>query len=204
MEIEEAKLGGAKDSAGRPVSKLLVSFSHAVAKDHHGSFTYEVPNGDQIHCADPCFVGVSDLQVPVLGPAMANVVQGVNDKLYIYVAQSGSSNPNLSFHIITIPRLFGTNILYQPTPHVSQYRYTALLSSNRGSARPVAMRCQSKIEAIEALIKVAKNPPRSATGPNLAKSCRLDGASPPIPPNRMATEPRFAKPVRANVTTICV
>ena len=96
MEMEDAKLGGARDSAGRPVSKLLISSSHAVAKDHHGSFTYEVPNNDQTHCGDPCFVGVSDLQVPVLGPAMANVVQGVNDKLYIYVAQSGSSNPNLS------------------------------------------------------------------------------------------------------------
>ena len=103
MEMEEAKLGGARDSAGRPVSKLLISSSHAVAKDHHGSFTYEVPNNDQIHCGDACFVGVSDLQVPLLGPAMANVVQGVNDKLYIYVAQSGPSNPNLSYHIITIP-----------------------------------------------------------------------------------------------------
>ena len=101
--MEDAKVGGAKDSAGRPVSKLLVSSSHAVAKDHHGSFTYQLPNNDQIHCESPCYVGVSDLQVPVLGPAMANVVHGVNDKLYIYVAQSGSSNPNLSFHIVTIP-----------------------------------------------------------------------------------------------------
>ena len=64
MEMEDAKLGEAWDSAGRPVSKLLISSSHAVAKDHHGSFTYEVPNNDQIHCGDPCFVGVSDLQVP--------------------------------------------------------------------------------------------------------------------------------------------
>ena len=101
--MEESKSGGAKDSAGRPVSKLLISSAHAVVKDHHGSFTYQVPNNDQIHCDTPCYVGVSDLQVPVLGPAMANVVHGVNDKLYIYVAQSGSSNPNLSFHIITIP-----------------------------------------------------------------------------------------------------
>ena len=62
-----------------------------------------MPNNDQIHCGDPCFVGVSDLQVPVLGPAMANVVQGGHDKPYIYVAQSGSSNPNLSYHIVTIP-----------------------------------------------------------------------------------------------------
>ena len=101
--MEESKSGGAKDSAGRPVSKLLISSSHAVVKDHHGSFTYQVPNNDQIHCDTPCYVGVSDLQVPVLGPAMANVVHGVNDKLDIYVAQSGTSNPNLSFHIITIP-----------------------------------------------------------------------------------------------------
>ena len=77
--MEDAKVGGAKDSAGRPVSKLLVSSSHAVAKDHHGSFTYQCPNSDQIHCESPCYVGVSDLQVPVLGPAMANVVHGVND-----------------------------------------------------------------------------------------------------------------------------
>ena len=101
--MEESKSGGAKDSAGRPVSKLLISSAHAVVKDHHGSFTHQVPNNDQIHFDTPCYVGVSDLQVPVLGPAMANVVHGVNDKLYIYVAQSGSSNPNLSFHIITIP-----------------------------------------------------------------------------------------------------
>ena len=74
-----------------------------MVKDHHGSFTYEVPNNGQTHCGDPCFVGVSDLQVPVLGPAMASVVHGINDKLYIYVAQYRSSNPNLSFHIITIP-----------------------------------------------------------------------------------------------------
>ena len=49
--MEDAKVGGAKDSAGRPVSKLLITSSHAVAKDHHGShamihgsFTYEVLN----------------------------------------------------------------------------------------------------------------------------------------------------------------
>ena len=101
--MEDAKVGGAKDSAGRPVSKLLISSSHAVVKEHHGSFTYEVPNNEQIHCADPCHVGVSDLQIPVLGPAMSVIVHGVCDKLYIYVAQSGGSNPNLSFHIITIP-----------------------------------------------------------------------------------------------------
>ena len=96
--MEDAKVGGAKDSAGRPVSKLLISSSHAVVKEHHGSFTYEVPNNEQIHCGDPCFVGVSDLQVPVLGPAMPVIVHGVNDKLYIYVAQSGGNNPNLSFN----------------------------------------------------------------------------------------------------------
>ena len=96
MEMEDTKLGGARDSAGRPVSKLLISSSHAVAKDHHGSFTYEVPNNDQIDCADPCFVGVSDLQVPVFGPAMANVAHGINDRLYLYVATTGSSPPTLS------------------------------------------------------------------------------------------------------------
>ena len=101
--MEDTKLGGAKDIARRPVSKLLISSSHAVARDHHGSFTYEVPNNDQIHCGDPCYVGVSDFQVPVLGPAMANVVAGVNDKLYIYVATTGSSPPTLSHHIVTIP-----------------------------------------------------------------------------------------------------
>ena len=74
VEMEDAKVGGAKDSAGRLVSKLLVSSSHGVARGHHGSFTHEVPNNDQIHCETPCYVGVSDLQVPVLGPAMANVV----------------------------------------------------------------------------------------------------------------------------------
>ena len=100
--MEDAKVGGAKDSAGRPVSKLLISSSHAVAKDH-GSFTYEVPNNDQIHCESPCYVGVSDLQVPVFGPAMADVVHGVNDKLYYYVATTGSSPPTLSYHIITVP-----------------------------------------------------------------------------------------------------
>ena len=103
MEMEDTKLGGTRDSAGRPVSKLLISSSHAVAKDHHGSFTYEVPNNDQIHCDAPCFVGVSDLQVPVFGPAMANVAHGVNDKLYYYVATTGSSPATLSYHIITIP-----------------------------------------------------------------------------------------------------
>ena len=102
-EMQESKSGGAKDSAGRPVSKLLISSAHAVVKDHHGSFTHQVPNNDQIHFDTPCYVGVSDLQVPVLGPAMASVVHDVNDKRYIYVAQSGNSNPNLSFHIITIP-----------------------------------------------------------------------------------------------------
>ena len=102
--MEDAKVGGAKDSAGRPVSKLLITSSHAVAKDHHGSFTYEVPNNDQIHCESPCYVGVSDLQVPVLGPAMSVVVHGVNDKIYVYVAQSGSgTDPNLSYHIATVP-----------------------------------------------------------------------------------------------------
>ena len=76
--MEDAKVGGAKDSAGRPVSKLLISSSHAVVKEHHGSFTYEVPNNEQIHCESPCDVGVSDLQIPVLGPAMLNVVHAVS------------------------------------------------------------------------------------------------------------------------------
>ena len=103
METQGAQPGEAKDSACCPVSKLLLSSSHAVAKDHHGSFTDELPNNDQIHCGEPCFDGVSDLEVPVLGPATANVVHGVNDKPYTYVAQSDSSTPNLSFHIVTIP-----------------------------------------------------------------------------------------------------
>lgn len=83
VEMGDAKVGGAKDSAGRSVSKLLTPSSHAVAKDDHGSFTYEVRNNDQPHCEAPCYVGVSDLQVPVFGPAMANVVHGVNDKIYV-------------------------------------------------------------------------------------------------------------------------
>ena len=102
MEMEDAKVGGAKDSAGRPVSKLLVSSSHAVVKDHHGSFTYEAPNNDQIHCADPCFVGVSDLQLGNTGTGMSNVVAGVNDKIYFGVATSGASPPPMSYHIVTI------------------------------------------------------------------------------------------------------
>ena len=92
--MEDRKVGGAMASARRSVSKLLVSSSHTVAKDHHGSYTYEVPSNDQIRCETPGYVGALDLQVPVLGPAMANVVHGVDDKLYVYVAQSGSSNPN--------------------------------------------------------------------------------------------------------------
>ena len=102
-EMEDARTGGVKDIAGRPVSKLLISSSHAIQKDHHGSFTYEVPNNDQIHCETPCYVGVSDLQVPVLGPAMSVVDHGVSDKVYVYVAQSGASDPNLHFAIVTIP-----------------------------------------------------------------------------------------------------
>ena len=46
--MEDSNVGGAKDSAGRPVSKLLVSSSHAVAKDHHGSITNEVPSNDTL------------------------------------------------------------------------------------------------------------------------------------------------------------
>ena len=138
MEMEDAKVGGAKDSAGRRVSKLLISSSHAVATDHHGSFTYEVPNNNQIHCGDPCFVGVSDLQVPVLGPAMASVVQGVNDKLYIYVAQSGSSNPNLSCHIVTIP--------------AGQY-----------SASALRLQLETKLDAIDVPIGARYNVSHSAT-----------------------------------------
>jgi hypothetical protein len=100
---DTAKLGGARDSAGRPVSKLLVSSSHAVSKVHHGDFKVEIPNNDSITCLDPCFVGVSDLQLGNTGAGMSNVVAGVNDKIYFAVATSGASPPPLSFHIVTVP-----------------------------------------------------------------------------------------------------
>ena len=100
---ESAKLGGARDSAGRPVSKLFVSSSHAVQREHHGDFHYECPNNDSITCFEPCFVGVSDLQLGNTGSGMSNVVAGVNDKIYFAVATSGASPPPLSYHIVTIP-----------------------------------------------------------------------------------------------------
>ena len=63
-EMEDStKVGGARDSAGRPVSKLLVSSSHSIKREHHGDFVFEVPNNDSVQCLDPCFVGVSDLQL---------------------------------------------------------------------------------------------------------------------------------------------
>ena len=95
--------GGAVDNAKRPISKLYISSSHAVSKSHHGDFIYEVPNGDAITCLDPCFVGVSDLQLGNTGPGMSNVVHGVNDKLYLAVATSGASPPPLHYAIVTIP-----------------------------------------------------------------------------------------------------
>ena len=86
----EERQGGAKDSASRPVSKIFVSSSHAAVRTHHGDFRYEVPNNDMIHCGTPCFVGVSDLQIPNTGAGMANV-STANNKLYIAVAENGNS-----------------------------------------------------------------------------------------------------------------
>lgn len=95
--------GGAVDNAKRPVSKLFIFSSHAVSKSHHGDFVYEVPAGDAVTRLDPCFVGVSDLQLGNTGAGMSNVVHGVHDKLYLEIAESGSSNPDLHFAIVTIP-----------------------------------------------------------------------------------------------------
>ena len=102
-EMDGESRGGAVDNAKRPVSKLFISSSHAVSKSHHGDFRYEVPSGDAVTCLDPCFVGVSDFQLGNTSAGMSNVVHGVNDKLYLGIAQSGSSNPNLHFAIITVP-----------------------------------------------------------------------------------------------------
>ena len=52
---------------------------------------------------DPCFVGVSDLQLGNTGSGLSNVVHGVNDKIFIAVVTSGASPPPLSHHIVTIP-----------------------------------------------------------------------------------------------------
>ena len=100
---DSTKVGGARDSAGRPVSKLLVSSSHAIKKVHHGDFVFEVPNNDSVQCQDPCFVGVSDLQLGNTGVGMSNIVAGINDKIYFGVATSGASPPPMSYHIVTIP-----------------------------------------------------------------------------------------------------
>ena len=103
-EMEDStKVGGARDSAGRPVAKLLMSSSHAVKREHHGDFHYEVPSNDSIQYQDPCLVGVFDLQLGNTGVGMSNVVAAVNDKICIDVAQNGTSDPNLSHHIVTIP-----------------------------------------------------------------------------------------------------
>ena len=73
-EMDGKSRGGAGDNAKRPVSKLFISSSHAVSKPHHGDFRYEVPSGDAVTCVDPCFVGVSDLQLGNTGARMSNVV----------------------------------------------------------------------------------------------------------------------------------
>ncbi len=71
---DSTKVGGARDSAGRPVSKLLISRSHAVKREHHGDSHYEVPNNDSVQYQEPCFVGVSDLQLGNTGTGMSNTV----------------------------------------------------------------------------------------------------------------------------------
>ena len=73
-EMDGESRGGAVDNAKRPVSKLFISSSHAVSKSHHGDFRYEVPSGDAVTCLDPCFVGVSALQLGNTGAGMSNVV----------------------------------------------------------------------------------------------------------------------------------
>ena len=78
--MEDTQQGGAKDSASRPVSKIFVSSSHAAVRTNHGDFRWECPNNDTIHCQNPCFVGVSDAQVPNTGAGMANV-STANNKL---------------------------------------------------------------------------------------------------------------------------
>ena len=45
----------------------------------------------------------SELQLGNTGSGLSNVVNGVNDKLYLGIAQSGSSNPNLHYAIISVP-----------------------------------------------------------------------------------------------------
>ena len=55
----------------------------------------------------------------------------------------------------------------------------------------------NKIPAMQAVMKAAKVPPNIARSPRRAKSARLSGAMPPIPPNWIPMELKFAKPESA-------
>ena len=56
---------------------------------------------------------------------------------------------------------------------------------------------QSRIPAMQAVMNVAREPDRMQRMPKLATSARRSGAMPPIPPNKIAREPKVAKPHHA-------
>ena len=69
-------------------------------------------------------------------------------------------------------------------PHPTLFRTT------RGAPR----QGQSIKPATHAVMNVVSEPPRMERSPRLATSWRRSGAIPPIPPSRIAREPKFAKP----------
>ncbi len=53
------------------------------------------------------------------------------------------------------------------------------------------------IPAMVAVMNAARDPATIARNPSFERSCLRDGANPPIPPNWMAMEEKFANPDRA-------
>ena len=74
-------------------------------------------------------------------------------------------------------------------PHARHHRFEVV-------SRPHARRHRI-IPATVAVMKAASAPPTIARSPMRERSCRREGASPPMPPSWMAMEEKLANPHRA-------